>query len=206
MTRAGAMNAIPFHQLARAIALLTAVIAGLAGLTGCAGPLGELAHLDARAIPPDRVLLLGKIHIQWPPEMTITSTWLRAGPGSLEYPLPESEQVAWLIPRPSGTVRMWLIEARERWLHPPPDMQPVLMTPDATGSIVYFGTVVIQFAEGSWAARRPSTLSSMRLRTVDEADETLREFVELNPTLAGQPYFHLLRRAVRTAPSWTPPQ
>jgi hypothetical protein len=41
----------------------------------------------------------------------------------------------------------------------------------------------------------------MALDVRDEADATLRSLVATNRSLARQPYFHLLRRRVESAPS-----
>lgn len=197
------MSAHIYLPMKRPSARLASLFAALACCAGCAGPLDHFRQLDVGAIRPDQVLLLGKVHIQWLDEAMATSTWLRAGKDDLQYPLPESEQVAWLVPRPRGALRIWGIETRQGWIRLGVD--PVLMTADARGSIVYFGTIYLTATTGQWSTRLRPTFGTLRLRVLDEADETLGDFVELNPSLGGRPYYHLLRATLVDAPPALPP-
>ena len=171
----------------------------------CKEGLQDPARAAPTAVGRHELLVVGRIHVRVLGEDRSGATLFRTNARPDELMIPDDGLVTWLLPRLNIAARLVAFTG------PGLDRTgqqgytkyfffsngPLLSVDRPPVPIVYFGTITIRLEEGG-LEHRVGLPGRIGVDQTDEAEETFRELVRINPAFAGVQYFHAMRgRVVR---------
>jgi hypothetical protein len=169
---------------------------------GCAGTLPlDIRDVRLDAMPPDHVLLLGRIRLTMLDFDRTGTAFIRTTAGPEERLLPEDGAVAWVVPHAAGAeIRLAGINMAGGWL-----ANPLLLAPAVVPApLVYFGDVEFIGAAGLDDNRASGEASKLTWKVLDLQGPAMAGFVARNPGLRGRRVYNVLRKATFDTPPVLP--
>lgn len=176
------------------------------GLLACKEGLQEPAKADPGVMRAGEVLVVGRIHVLVFGDDRTGGTLFLTNAREGEMMIPDDGLVTWLLGPSHGPPRILYFTG------------PALSRTGRTGAtvpyfvsylpvgvdrppvpIVYFGTITLRLEEGD-VRTQVGVPGKSGIGRKDEADDTFRELVRINPRFAGVRYYHAMRGTVLQAP------
>ena len=178
----------------RAVGSIAALMATVG--SGCFSNVQEIGTRDPRRLGPDEIAIVGRIQLFIDGDDRTGRTAIETNaPGTSGYTLASTGQVAWVVPKVQGGVRLVWLSSLDDQLSL--DHGPVLAPADVDLPMVYCGSVVVRVSHSASDDLSGAVVGmsrpSIRIEVVDETDATLGPLVKANPSLVGVRYLHMLR-------------
>ena len=168
-------------------AAIPAIAGSLASL-GCAATTRDTASADLSALPPNQVVLVGKVRVFKDGYEQTSRTAIETTGGHGGFQVPASGDVVFVVDRPLGgaPVRLKWLSTLEYFLELAHG--PVLARGEALQPCAYFGTVIVRIYERRQEAEQAPVRISFPggwLSQRHEGEAAFKQLVQAHPNLAG---------------------
>lgn len=176
----------------------------LLALGACVSNAREIGTRDPRQLGPGEIAIVGRIQLFVDGVDRTGRTAIETNaPGVSGYTLASTGQVAWVVPKVQGPVRLLWLSSFDDQLSL--GEGPVLAPADAQVPMVYFGSIVVRVSHSAGDDLANAVVGMSRpkieIEVVDETDATFAPLVQANPSLAGVRYLHMLEHQERAVSS-----